>query len=233
MRGTEAGAKAIRAKVLAEIAAENDPIQAASARVLSPLAELDENDDAGADALFLRKAVEEQLFALISRRAAAEIDVSDVVDALIAIDTRLVQAGAAVPFAGKFAAAAATIAVHAEATAARERLEIELGEAAPIFAVGRKKLCAVSTGPMGRPGGERFADRVLCAVLEGPCVEVRLVLRHAPDDAAWQTAELLIEDLRAQGIRVVIDRAEATFSTGLERRLTSTSPHTDLGTVKS
>lgn len=192
------------ARLLAEIAQEEDVLRAAAARALIPLASepRDENE-------LCLKDIKARLFALVSRCVSRREDPTAVIEALVSIDRRLARAGAVSgPFACLFASSAAALISYVETVARTENAQMRAAEAAPIFEIGKNTLCAAAAAPMGKSGAALFADRVLGAVLKKKTSAIRIVVRLSRADAEEieEALDALCRDLGRQRISVTLDR---------------------------
>ncbi len=133
---------------------------------------------------------------------------SNLVEALVHIDERLLEVGAVrEPYATRWSALVLERAVHAERERCQESMDQRLAESAPIFPGEKNTLYGVP-GPLQPEGFALFADRVLSRALTARSKRVVLVLGGSIEtDAALKAArDALVSDLREQKIDVKIIR---------------------------
>lgn len=133
---------------------------------------------------------------------------ADLVEALVQIDGKLLEAGVVKePHATRWAALVLERAVHAERERCHESTDRTLAENAPIFPGEKHTLYGVP-GPLQPEGFALFADRLLARALTARPKRVVLVLSESIDeDAALRAArDALVSDLREQRIDVKVIR---------------------------
>lgn len=150
------------------------------------------------------RAIIEQISAATEQAISESQSPTKVVEALLRIDTRILEKKAAdAPFAMRLAPLAMERALHAEKVRWSDEREQNLAARSPIFRTAERTVFAVPVGLVTDEALGAFSDRVLAEVLKGKPRLVNLVLGGLePGIARHTTWDILESDLKSQKVRL-------------------------------